>query len=172
MNLKRILKYAGALVFIGATALAITPLHRIDAPELQTKTSRLSYRSDVKASQSDDKEPKRQELKMTSLGKFDITFYCPCELCCGKSPDDEAYGITATGTVATAGHTIAVDPDVIAFESRVIIEGMDYVYHAEDRGGAIKQNRIDIFVDSHEEALQLGRKTANVWLIEETEEEL
>lgn len=109
---------------------------------------------------------------MRNLGQFTITFYCSCEHCCGKTPDHEAYGITATGTKATEGRTIAVDPTVIPYGSRVIIEGFEFVYCAEDCGGAIKEQHIDIYVDSHEEALQLGRQTAEVWLIEETEEEI
>ena len=39
----------------------------------------------------------------------------------------------------------------------MIING--HTYTVEDRGGAIKGNKIDIYVDSHQEALKLGRKT-------------
>jgi 3D (Asp-Asp-Asp) domain-containing protein len=82
---------------------------------------------------------------------FKVTAYCPCMKCCGK-----ADGITATGTVATAGRTIAVDPTVIPYGSQVILNGTTYV--AEDCGGAIKGNKIDMFFDTHEEALQWGVK--------------
>jgi 3D (Asp-Asp-Asp) domain-containing protein len=81
---------------------------------------------------------------------FKVTAYCPCELCCGQY----ANGITATGTVATAGRTIAVDPTVIPYGSEVILNGHTYI--AEDCGGAIKGNKIDMFFDTHEEALQWG----------------
>ena len=50
---------------------------------------------------------------------------------------------TCTGAVATAGHTIAVDPRVIPYGSKVMINGV--VYTAEDRGGAVRGNHIDIF---------------------------
>ena len=80
---------------------------------------------------------------------FCITAYCPCELCCGKSD-----GITATGTVATEGRTIAVDPSVIPYGTEVVINGHTYI--AEDCGGAICGNRIDIFFDSHQAALNWG----------------
>lgn len=91
-----------------------------------------------------------------SLGEFEITHYCSCIQCCGKTD-----GITATGTRVTEGRTIAVDPQVIALGSTVWIEGMPYV--AEDVGGAIKDKHIDIYVADHNSALQLGRKTVEVY---------
>lgn len=94
----------------------------------------------------------------TSLGVFKITHYCPCSLCCGEYSN----GITASGTTAQAGRTIAVDPSLIPLGSSVIINGHTYV--AEDTGGAIKGNRIDIFVSSHSEALASGVYYAEVIL--------
>lgn len=61
-----------------------------------------------------------------------------------------------------AGRTIAVDPDIIPLGSTVKIEGQEYV--AEDTGGAIKGNRIDIFVSSHDEATIKGVKTQTVYV--------
>ena len=77
--------------------------------------------------------------------------YCSCIQCCGK--DD---GITSTGTQAMPGRTIAVDPSVIPYGSRVVIDGHTYI--AEDCGGAIKGNTIDVFHATREEALQWGIK--------------
>ena len=96
-------------------------------------------------------------------GEFTITHYCPCKKCCGKNPWDKGYGITATGTVATEGRTIAVSPSVIPYGSQVYIEGYGW-YIAEDCGGAIKGKKIDVFVASHHKALQLGKKKAVVWV--------
>lgn len=91
-----------------------------------------------------------------SLGEFVITHYCACEKC-----TIDGDGITATGTKAAAGRTIAVDPEVIAYGTTVIIDGKTYI--AEDCGGAIKGNRIDIFMESHQEALEAGVKVAEVY---------
>lgn len=91
-----------------------------------------------------------------SLGEFVISHYCSCETCCNKSD-----GITASGTQATAGRTIAADPDVLPMGSTVIIDG--HTYTVEDVGGAIKGKRIDIFMNSHEEALQAGVRTVEVF---------
>lgn len=81
---------------------------------------------------------------------FTLTAYCGCEKCCGKSDR-----ITATGTYAIEGVTIAVDPTVIPYGSLVDIEGIG-TFVAEDCGGAIKGNKIDIYFERHEDALRFG----------------
>lgn len=90
---------------------------------------------------------------------YTLTAYCPCSICCGQW----ANGITSTGTVATAGRTIAVDPRVIPYGTEVIINGNTYV--AEDCGGAIKGNRIDVYFDTHQEALAFGVQYAEVVIL-------
>ena len=81
---------------------------------------------------------------------YKITAYCSCAKCCGKS-----NGITACGKKAKAGRTIAA-PRGFAFGTKLSINGKTYV--VEDRGGAIKGNRIDLYVNSHSEALRWGVK--------------
>ena len=87
----------------------------------------------------------------SSKGKtkiYKITAYCACVKCCGKS-----NGITASGKRAKAGRTIAA-PRGFRFGQKLSINGKTYV--VEDRGGAIKGNRLDLFVNSHSEALRWG----------------
>ena len=79
---------------------------------------------------------------------YKITAYCPCSKCCGKS-----NGITASGTKATAGRTVAASGK-FALGTKLNING--HIYTVEDRGGAINGNKIDIFVNSHSEALAWG----------------
>lgn len=94
-----------------------------------------------------------------SLGKFVITAYCTCRVCCGVYSGGNR---TASGTVPTSNRTIAVDTNVIPFRTKVVINGQVYV--AEDRGGAIKGKRIDMFFMTHKEALRWGRRTMTVYL--------
>ncbi len=95
---------------------------------------------------------------LISLGIFRTTAYCPCYAC------SEGYGRhTCTGATARSGHTIAVDPRVIPFGSKVLINGV--VYTAEDRGGAVRGNHIDIFFDNHAQTWQYGTRTAEVFLL-------
>lgn len=87
-------------------------------------------------------------------GKYKITAYCPCIQCCGKTD-----GITACGVKATANHTIAA-PGTFPFGTKLLINGITYT--VEDRGGAIQGNRIDVYMNSHQEALAWGVKYLNV----------
>lgn len=95
-----------------------------------------------------------------------ITHYDVCERCCGK-----VDGITASGVRATPYSTVAVDPSVIPLGAVVLVDYGDgnglCRYRAEDTGGAIKGSRIDVCVSSHAEALQLGKRTATVYWMDE-----
>lgn len=94
----------------------------------------------------------------TFLGYFKITHYCPCSKCNG------GYTGTAIGTTIKPCVTIAVDPKVIPLRSKVEIDGN--VHIAEDTGGAIRGNRIDVAVSSHSEAYRLGvRYNVPVYII-------
>ena len=99
------------------------------------------------------------DATLKPLGTFRITHYCPCSICCGPYSN----GITSTGVTATTNHTIAVDPSVIPYGSKVVINGQVYV--AEDCGGAIKKNRIDIYVATHAEGEAKGTYDTEVYLI-------
>ena len=93
------------------------------------------------------------------LGNFKITHYCICSKCSGK------WGsATAWGGKVTPGYTIAVDPKVIPKLSTVYIDGYG-VRFAEDCGGAIKGNKIDVAVSSHSEAIKLGVTYKDVWIM-------
>lgn len=90
-----------------------------------------------------------------SVGECTITHYCGCTECCGKSDC-----VTATGTLAKMGRTVSVDPDVIPLGSEVLINGQ--VFRAEDTG--VTGNHIDLYIDSHDQALAMGvYKTEVSW---------
>lgn len=91
------------------------------------------------------------------VGECTVTYYCPCQQCCGSYAD----GLTATGLPAGPG-IVAVDPSVVPLGSTVIIDGQKYL--AADTG--VTGNCIDICVTDHAEALELGVGTAEVWVTE------
>lgn len=95
---------------------------------------------------------------LVDLGVFETTAYCPCKSCSGGWGRN-----TCTGAIATAGHTISVDPRVIPFGSKVMINGV--VYTAEDRGGGVKGRHIDIFFNTHPETVQYGLQHNEVYLV-------
>ncbi|WML36516.1 3D domain-containing protein [Clostridium sp. OS1-26] len=86
----------------------------------------------------------------------------------GKGPGSEGFGITATGTVAKRNSnsysSVAVDPRVIPLGTKLYVEGYGYAV-AEDTGGAIKGNRIDVYFNSSSEADNWGVKWVNVYVI-------
>ena len=89
-----------------------------------------------------------------SSGKYKVTAYCSCVRCCGKT-----NGITASGTKAKANRTVAA-PSTFAFGTKLEINGKTYT--VEDRGGAIQGNRIDVYMNSHSEALAWGVRYLDV----------
>ena len=96
---------------------------------------------------------------------YDLSFQS-----CGKWPGDPGYGITASGTHAKYG-TVAVDPRVIPLGTRMYIESTDgsFVYGycvAEDTGGAIKGNTVDLFFSSYNECMQFGRRSVKVYILD------
>ena len=75
------------------------------------------------------------------------------------------HSITATGTKPKWG-TIAVDPTVIPYGTKVYIPKFDMVFTAEDCGGAIKGNKIDIFMNSKNESYTWGRRNIEIYILE------
>lgn len=89
------------------------------------------------------------------------TAYDACVHCCNKSD-----GITKSGTKAMPGQTIAVDPNIIPLGTKVYIEGLG-IYTAEDIGSAIQGNRIDIFMETHQQAIHFGSQNLKIYMLEE-----
>lgn len=108
--------------------------------------------------------------RATKIENCKVTFYDCCYECCGKKQSHPAYGITASGLKATPGVTVAVDKSVIPLGSDVLVDFGDGEIHymrADDTGSGVKGNHIDVCVSTHEEAVNLGVKSATVWFVKE-----
>lgn len=95
---------------------------------------------------------------------MEVTAYCACTKCCGPN----AQGITASGKDVTynAGKFVAADRSM-PFGTKLLIPGYDsQPVEVIDRGGAIKGNKLDVFYASHDEALEWGRRTLPVTVLE------
>lgn len=156
------------------SASNVTP----NAPAIQTTptesevTRELDYKVVLLPAGSEDTYPDTGRNDMDELRGFDgklencnITYYC-CEqrphICGGGT------GKTATGTDVTAGRSAAVDPSVIPLGAEIFVDYGDGVLHsyiAEDTGSAVLGGHIDLAVQTHEEALELGTAVATVWWI-------
>ena len=108
----------------------------------------VQVRSKVTSRSSDSVRGESLPDTKVSSNSTEGKAYCSCAKCCGKT-----NGITASGRKAKAGRTIAA-PRGFKFGTKLSINGKTYI--VEDRGGAIKGNRIDLYVNSHSEALRWG----------------
>ena len=109
------------------------------------------------ASVSNTKAVTASRSNILKTGYFTLTAYTAGPESTGKSPGHPEYGITFSGIPVQRDVTIAVDPNVIPLGTRVYIEGIGYRV-AHDTGGAIKGNRIDVYMEDLSEALEFGVK--------------
>lgn len=93
-----------------------------------------------------------------SLGIVTTTGYCNCSICSG------GHGLTYSGTVPKANHTISADIDLFPIGTKLMIHGT--VYTVEDIGGAVEGNKIDIYYDNHEDAMAHGSKQEEAFRVE------
>ena len=73
--------------------------------------------------------------------------------------------LTSTGKKPRWG-TISVDPKVIPYGTKVYIPQFDKIFIAEDCGGAIKGNKIDIFMNDESSVYNWGRKTIDIYIVD------
>lgn len=119
-------------------------------------TSNSSSQSGISKPSTDKEESLIDTSQGTYLGRFKLTAYCTCSICCGKW----AGGGTASGAALTPGRTVAMAG--VPFGTKLSING--HIYVVEDRGTAY--GHVDILMASHEEALQFGAKYADVYQVE------
>ena len=93
-----------------------------------------------------------------------ITFYTAGYESTGKSPGDKGYGITASGSTAVEGNTIAMSKQ-FPFGTKVKIEGFPQTFTVQDRGGAIQGTDIDVFVTSLDRAVEFGRQERTFYIL-------
>ena len=109
--------------------------------------------------------PKKQDVEgiTPTITTLNTSAYCSCEMCCGKSD-----GITASGEKATAWYTVAAGRQY-AIGTMIYIPALENApnegwFKVEDRGGAISDDKLDIFFSSHSEALAYGRKDLECYI--------
>lgn len=138
-------------VAVGSTVRAMGELKEITAKIEKICENEHKF---IPKEESAEKTAKEQ-AKTILLKNVKLTAYCPCVKCCGKSD-----GITASGAKAVQGVTAATDRS-IPFGAKLHIDGVGERV-AQDRGGAIRGNRIDVYFDLHMNAVEFGVKYADV----------
>ena len=174
-KLRRILLVAYLIGFLAilATAAALVMTGNAEEPEPMTLVaSNTMYDSSpiVEEIQEDFENEKIEEAlldRATRLGNVIVTHYCS-ELrphICGTGD-----GITASGRQVTPYVSVAVDPTEIPLGADVLVDygdGEIHYYRADDTGAWVNGKHIDLAVETHDEALQMGIKTATVYWVAE-----
>ncbi|WP_347256114.1 3D domain-containing protein [Anaerostipes sp. PC18] len=153
-------------IFILSLALILMLPINVDATEIVVGSDGIYpfkimdgiHRKEVTKKKS-QRQVKPKKKNVIAMGDFLITAYCGCYAC------SEGYGKkTSCGGSCKEGRTIAVDPDVIPYGSKVKIDGLAGTYIAEDTGGMINGDHIDVYFEEHVDDFKLYRK---VWIIRE-----
>ncbi|MDY2593369.1 MAG: hypothetical protein SOW34_00365 [Oliverpabstia sp.] len=126
-----------------------------DKQNTSNKSESSSSQSGGSKSDTDKEETLIDTSRGTYLGRFRLTAYCTCSICCGQW----AGGGTASGAAPTPGRTVAMAG--VPFGTKLSING--HIYTVEDRGTAY--GHVDILMASHEEALRFGSKYADVYQV-------
>lgn len=139
----------------------------IDRRLAYAKSVYASYHGRTQSAGGSTGETLQPGQKTVSLGNFKLTYYCGCYECNEGYNDAQGRPVGALGNPLTKNHSIAVDPSVIPYGSKILINGI--VYTAEDCGGGVKGNHIDIYMgndtNSHAETERLGVNYAEVFLV-------
>ena len=131
----------------------------------QKVTSRSGIRtaSSDPAASSSSTLAKRAEGRTPTVRTMNASAYCSCAKCCGKT-----NGKTASGATATPWYTIAAGKGLpigtIVYIPALSNKPNGGWFIVQDRGGAISNNRIDIFTGSHSEALGFGRRNLECYV--------
>lgn len=141
------------------------------APTVHQQTS--TEKATTKAEQPKTvktKPKKKKSAKYKSLGKFKLTAYCSCAVCCGKyaynRPTDKngkPIVCGASGKRLKQGVSVAADTSVLPFGTEVVINGHKYIVH--DVGGAVKGKKIDVYFENHADAVAFGAKYREVKIL-------
>lgn len=114
------------------------------------------------------------EPEYVSLGEFKLTAYCGCSICCGKwgenrpvDSEGKTIVMTAGGYRAVEGKTVAADISVLPYGTAIYIDGHEYT--VQDRGGAINGNKIDIYFDNHQDAVNFGVQYKEIFVLKGSE---
>lgn len=99
------------------------------------------------------------EPGLVKVGVFTCYAYCSCPKCCGQW----SGGPTDSGTMPTVGRTVAADWSVLPAGSVLYIDGLGR-RAVEDTGSGIKGDKLDIFMEDHQTALEWGVRELEVWV--------
>lgn len=130
--------------------------------ETETEIVEVAVQKETEMQREVETEP-----QLISMGTFTVTAYCSCEKCCGEWANNRPNGVVygASGEQLIADYSIATDVDLIPFGETILINEQEYEVH--DCGSAIQGKRIDIYMSSHEKALEWGVQNIEIFKVVE-----
>ncbi|WP_405099956.1 LysM peptidoglycan-binding domain-containing protein [Oceanobacillus sp. FSL H7-0719] len=145
------------MVLPGESLFRIAQNYQVDINTLIAANSEVTKPEDIKFGQT---------IKIPDVNglPFKVTAYTAGYESTKKRPGDPGYGITASGEIVQENHTIAC-PETLPFGTKIHIPTLEETYVCEDRGSAITNGRLDIYIADLEEALEFGVQNlqVNVW---------
>ena len=146
----------------------------VTPPKLEAELKSLQVDVDVLQAKLSAEVETNANIKdhVQYVDEFVVTAYCSCKKCCGVWAENrpkvngQEVVFTATSAVAQEGVTVAVDPKVIPYGTALYIEGVGIRY-AQDCGGGIKGNRLDVYYADHDRAWTSGLndRPRKVWIV-------
>ena len=89
---------------------------------------------------------------------------------CGKAPGSSGYGITASGARATAWYTVAAGSGyklgTVIYIPYFANKPNGGWFVVQDRGGAISNNKLDVYMDTYNECISFGRRNLECYIYE------
>ena len=156
--------------------LMLEDFKKVKSIKLEEEKKKLEEIEKEKMKQEEQKRLEQEKIEKERLEQeqlefeqnkqwvtFELSAYCPCSYCC-----DENTGITASGVYVAEGMCAA--PENIPFNSICVIPELGLELNVQDRGGYIVNTydglvRLDVYFDSHEEALEFGRKIIEGYIV-------
>lgn len=147
-------------LIIEMAILLLTPKEEIPSATL---TSTYTLSGEV------EEEPKRKEsnaiiaqmVEEIEYEIYEVSAYTAGFESTGKNPGDPLYGVTASGAYVQENLTIACGPEH-EFGTRIYIPYFDNEFECQDRGGAITEGKLDVYIPVLEDALEFGRRELEV----------
>lgn len=152
--------------------LPLTEQHSYEVQYSDNLSGEVKIESDVKKLSAEDSNDPKYNILATypeplqsyeHSAKFKVTHYCGCSKCCGSwSSGSESVAYGCKGDKLVSNYSIATDPKIIPYGTILHdSEGNEYI--AQDTGSGVKGYHIDLFVGNHQEALNLGVKTIELY---------
>lgn len=168
-----------SLYLFAHPTLHFSPIQSVDMIK-EMKNTNETYKV-AEAVKRDEKEERRLHTRLVSMNKeaeyvkkekaeqqewktYIVTAYDLSYQSTGKRPGDKGFGITKSGEPVKQDRTVSADLDILPIGTVIDIETVG-VRVVTDSGSAIRSNRLDLYIESHKEALQFGKRRLKVRII-------